>query len=85
MPVVLLGRLAVDQTAQGQGLGETLLLDALKRCLDLSQQLGVHAVEVVAIDSQAKAFYEKYGFVPLLDQELHLFLPLTTVAALLGT
>jgi GNAT superfamily N-acetyltransferase len=85
VPVVLLGRLAVDQSAQGQGLGETLLMDALKRCLDLSQQIGVHAVEVQAIDDSARAFYEKYGFVPLLDGALHLFLPLTTVETLLKT
>lgn len=79
VPVILLARLAVDQDVQGQGLGESLLLDALQRCLELADKLGIHAVEVDAIDQQAKAFYQKYGFVPLLDHELHLFLPVSTI------
>ncbi len=82
VPVVLLGRLAVDQEAQGQGLGRILLLDALRRYLALSAQLGVHAVEVVALDDSARAFYLKYGFVPLQDDPLHLYLPMATVEAL---
>jgi len=82
VPVVLLARLAVDQGAQGQGLGEALLMDALGRSLSLADELGVHAVEVDAIDPQAKAFYEKYGFVPLPDRATHLYLPMATVARL---
>ena len=82
VPVALLGRLAVDRQAQGQGLGEALLMDALKRCLELSEQLGIHAVEVHAIDSRARTFYEHYGFVPLLDQEFHLHLPISTIRSL---
>ena len=85
VPVALLGRLAVDQTSQGQGLGEWLLMDALRRCLELADQLGIFAVEVVAIDTEAKAFYLKYGFVPLADRELHLYLPMKTVAAVLSS
>lgn len=84
VPVVLLARLAVDQPAQGMGLGEVLLLDALQRSLDLSTGLGVHAVEVDAIDDAAAAFYSKYGFVPLLDEPLHLYLPISTIEDLLG-
>jgi GNAT superfamily N-acetyltransferase len=81
VPVVLLARLAVDQSTQGQGLGRVLLTDALRRCLALANQLGVHAVEVDAIDEQAKAFYEKYGFVALEDNPRHLYLPIATLAA----
>jgi GNAT superfamily N-acetyltransferase len=84
VPVVLLARLAVDQSAQGRGLGEGLLLDALQRTLDLSSGLGVHAVEVDALDDAAAAFYRKYGFTPLLDDPLHLYLPISTVEDLLG-
>jgi len=84
VPVVLLARFAVDTSAQGVRLGEGLLLDALQRALDLSSGLGVHAVEVDAIDDAAAAFYRKYGFVPLLDDPLHLFLPLATVEDLLA-
>ncbi|HZY86446.1 MAG TPA: GNAT family N-acetyltransferase [Gemmataceae bacterium] len=84
VPVALLGRLAVDQAAQGQGLGAELLMDALHRCLGLSQSLGLFAVEVVAIDDEAKRFYEKYDFLPLLDAERHLYLPMKTILAELG-
>ena len=84
VPVVLLARLAVDQCAQGKGLGEQLLLDAFQRSLDLSISLGVHAVEVVAINDAAAAFYGKYGFVPLLDEPLHLYLPIATIEGILG-
>jgi GNAT superfamily N-acetyltransferase len=78
-PVVLLARLAVDQTARGERLGEGLLLDACDRCLGLSEQVGIYAVLVHAKDEGARQFYLKYGFVPLVDQPLHLFLPITTI------
>lgn len=84
VPVVLLARLAVDQSAQGQKLGEGLLLDALQRVVDLAGGLGIHAVEVDAIDSHAARFYHKYGFTPLLDDPLHLVLPLSTIESLLN-
>jgi ribosomal protein S18 acetylase RimI-like enzyme len=79
VPVVLLGRLAVDRSVQGQGLGETLLLDALRRTSHISEQIGVCAVEVDAINDAAKRFYMKFGFVPLLDDERHLFLSMKKV------
>jgi GNAT superfamily N-acetyltransferase len=79
VPVVLLARLAVDQGAQGQGLGRLLLVDALERCLQLLHELGIHAVEVTALDEPAKTFYEKYGFVALGDNSFHLYLPIATI------
>jgi ribosomal protein S18 acetylase RimI-like enzyme len=79
VPVILLARLAVDQTVQGQRLGEILLLDALERCAALAVNLGVHAVEVQAIDAQARSLYEKYGFEALIDDQLHLILPIATI------
>ena len=84
VPVVLLARLAVDRSAQGRGVGEVLLLDALQRTLDLSSDLGVHAVEVDELDDAAAAYYRKYGFTPLLDDPLHLYLPVSTVKDVLG-
>ena len=54
IPVVLLGRLAVERSAQGQGLGEHLLFDALRRVSQVSQQIGIRAVEVDAIDDRAQ-------------------------------
>jgi GNAT superfamily N-acetyltransferase len=82
IPVVLLGRLAVDQSMQRQRLGELLLIDALRRSRHLANQIGVRAVEVDAIDDTAKAFYLKYGFVPLLDNPSHLFLPMQVIRKL---
>ena len=79
VPVVLLARLAVDQSVQGKGLGEGLFLDALQWTLDLSAGLGVHAVEVDALNDTATRFYRKYGFTPLVDDPLHLYLPIATV------
>jgi GNAT superfamily N-acetyltransferase len=85
VPVILLARLALDQSVQGQGLGGFLLIDALRRCLALAEQLGVHAVEVDATDDQARAFYQRYGFAPLQDDPLHLFLPIATVQDAFGS
>lgn len=79
VPVVLLGRLAVDRTHQGQGLGEYLLLDALGRVSHISRQIGVRAVEVHAIDDNARKFYRKYGFISLHDDLNHLYLPMHVV------
>jgi len=84
VPVILLARLAVDQSAQGKRLGEGLLLDALQRSLDLSGNLGAYAVEVDALDDSAVTFYLKYGFAPLLDNPKHLYLPLATIDKVLG-
>jgi GNAT superfamily N-acetyltransferase len=79
VPLVLLARLAVDQTVQGCGLGEALLVHALKQCLQLAEKLGIHGIEGDAIDVSAAAFSTKYGFTPLLDQPLHLYLPVATI------
>lgn len=82
IPVVLLGRLAVDKSVQGQGLGAFLLIDALRRAVHISDQIGIRAVEVDAIDQSARTFYLKYGFVPLRDDEFHLFLPIRVIRKL---
>ena len=82
VPVMLLGRLAVDRSVQGQGLGAYLLVDALRRAEYLSKHVGVRAVEVHAIDNGARAFYLKYGFMELRDDPHHLFLPVAVIRAL---
>lgn len=74
VPVACLGRLAVTQAAQGKNLGKDLLLDALRRCGKQSAEIALFAVEVEAIDETAKNFYLKYGFAPLADDPLHLYL-----------
>lgn len=82
VPVVLLGRLAVDRSAQRQGLGGLLLVDALSRTVHLADQLGIRAVEVDAIDENARRFYLHYGFRSLKDDPRHLFLPLHEIRKL---
>jgi ribosomal protein S18 acetylase RimI-like enzyme len=82
MPAALLGRLAVDSRHQGQHLGEHLLLDAMKRVLALSKELGTLVLVVDAKDEQAAAFYAKYDFIPFPTQPLRLFLPIKTIAQL---
>ncbi|EDQ4901691.1 GNAT family N-acetyltransferase [Salmonella enterica] len=63
VPVVLLGRLAVDECAQGHSFGKWLLNDAVTRISNLADQVGIKAIMVHAIDEQAKTFYEYFGFV----------------------
>ncbi|HRD84299.1 MAG TPA: GNAT family N-acetyltransferase [Rubrivivax sp.] len=82
--VTLLGRLAVDQSARGQGLGEHLLLDALSRSLTHADQIAAMAVVVEAKNEAAAAFYRHYGFASLQAQPSRLFVPMRLVAQLLG-
>ncbi|HTU16994.1 MAG TPA: GNAT family N-acetyltransferase [Gemmataceae bacterium] len=84
LPTVHLGRLAVDQSHQGQRLGETLLFHFLRSALDVANTIGVYAVDVRATDEKARAFYLKYGFLALQDMPLHLFLPMKTVEQMFG-
>lgn len=84
VPVVLIGRLAIDRSVQGQGLGGILLADALRRCAGLSDDLGIQAVEVHALDDEARRFYEHYGFISLLDDVRHLYLPVATIRSVFG-
>jgi predicted GNAT family N-acyltransferase len=81
VPVVLIGRLAVDQSVHGKGLGGLLLRDALARSLEVSERLGIHAVVVDALDAVAKTFYERFGFLELTDHPMRLFLPISTIRA----
>jgi GNAT superfamily N-acetyltransferase len=82
IPVILLRRLAVDKTVQAQGLGERLLMDALRRADHISRHIGVRAVEVHAMDDAARRFYLKYGFISLRDDLHHLFLSMQVVRQL---
>lgn len=78
-PVILLGRLARDQTEKGKGLGEHLLLDALFRAFTISEKsIGAMAVVVDPINDYAVKFYEKYGFEQLPDSG-KMFLSMNTV------
>jgi predicted GNAT family N-acyltransferase len=79
IPCVLLGRLAVDMRYRGMGLGGDLLLSALKKCVHLSDSLGVAFVVVDAKDDTAKAFYQYYGFHALQSDPMRLCLPISSI------
>lgn len=79
IPAALIGRLAVDKFCQGQGLGTELLVNALLRIVKASEEIGIYAVRVDAIDDKAKQFYLKHEFIPFIDNSLSLFFPLQTI------
>ena len=82
LPVTLLGRLAVDKKHKGKGHGESLLMDALKRCFEISRSsIGSMAVIVDPIDENAQIFYLKYGFIQLPDSG-KMFLPMDIISEL---
>ena len=81
IPVMVLGRLAVDNQAQGIKLGAALLQDAVNRAVAVSQNTGVRALLVHALHARAKEFYEHYGFQESPLQPLTLMLRLSVVEA----
>ena len=74
IPVAHIGRLAVDLSERGQGLGEHLLMHALEQIHRVSNIVPIFAVEVRAKDERAAAFYERYGFRRAQDDGLFLYL-----------
>lgn len=64
IPVMVLGRLAIDKAYQAKGLGRALLRDAILRTLQAATIGGIRAILVHAISDDAKRFYERYGFAP---------------------
>lgn len=62
IPVVVLGRLAIDRSLQGRGIGRALVRDALLRVAQASEAIGIHSVLVHALSEQARAFYLAVGF-----------------------
>ncbi len=85
IPALLIGKLAVDNSVQGRGLGGELLVDALLRAVRASSEIGVFAVRVDAIDLVAKKFYLRYEFISFQDKELSLFLPMKTIVNEFGS
>lgn len=82
LPVTLLGRLAVDRSAGGQGVGEFLLVDALRRSLEAAQQIAAMVVIVDAKNERAESFYRHFDFQPFQQTPLRLFLPMAQIAKL---
>jgi GNAT superfamily N-acetyltransferase len=85
IPVALLARLAVDRRRQGEGLGRSLLLDALRRVIRASDELAVRAITVDAIDARAAAFYGHFGFEPSPLAPGTLMVPLEAARQVLGS
>jgi GNAT superfamily N-acetyltransferase len=85
VPVFRLGRLAVDRSMQGQGLGGDLLLASGERALAVASQVGGVALAIDAKDDKAARWYERFGALPLLDDPLKLILPLGIVADAIRT
>ena len=84
VPATLLGRLALSEDFRGLGLGELLLMNALKQALAGSYQIASAAVVVDAKDEPARKFYLHYNFIPLSSQPNRLFCPMKTIEELFG-
>lgn len=81
IPVVILGRLAVDVNHRGAGVGSHMLSDAIARTVRGAESIGVRALLVHALDGRARDFYLHYGFAPSPTNDLHLYLLLKDVGA----
>lgn len=84
IPIIILGRLAVDRSVQSRGLGRVLLRDAVERAVNVSESLGSAALVIHARDDAARRFYRRN--IDLLESPidpLHLILPITAAAAIL--
>jgi len=76
IPLVILARLAVDLDYQGQGLGFSMLQDAIRRTIAIADQAGIRALLTHPIDAVAEAFYRCFGFesTPAHERQLILLL-----------
>jgi len=77
LPVTLLGRLARDSKYKGDGIGEILLADALRRAYQASATIGAWAVVTDPINDKARVFYSSFGFIPL--ESGRMFIPMETI------
>jgi GNAT superfamily N-acetyltransferase len=84
VPILLLARLAVALSAQGQGVGKALLRDAMQRTLQAADIAGIRAFAVHAKDAEARSFYEKFDFIPSPADPMHLFILLKDVRRILS-
>jgi len=79
LPCVVVGRFAVDQAAQGQGVGKVLLAHALKQVSKVAQIIGVNFVVIHAKDQKAMKFYQRFGFISLTSNPLTLIYPVNEI------
>jgi predicted N-acetyltransferase YhbS len=79
VPVTKLARLAVAKRSQYQGLGSHMIMNAMERVVAVSKNLGFVGFFVDAKDENVGEYYKRFGFIPLPDTPLKLFLPLKTI------
>jgi GNAT superfamily N-acetyltransferase len=85
VPGAKLARLAVDRRWQRRGLGGQLLVDIMARTAAVAETVGIVALFVDAKDGAAANYYKQFGFLPMADTVLHLFLPMATLRQALGS
>lgn len=78
-PAAKLARLAVAKHIQKKGLGTRMMLDAMEKILQVAEHLGIIGFFVDAKDDGAAMYYKQFGFIPLPDNPLELFLPIATI------
>lgn len=83
LPILLLGRLAIDKKYQGQGIGNSLLRDAMLRAIHVSQDAGIFAILIHALSDNAKKWYLSRGFVESPLQPMTLMMTLETIKSIL--
>lgn len=85
IPVYVLAQLAVDKSFQGQSLGKIALINSLEYIWNVNQHMSAYAVVVDCLNDDAQAFYSKYGFQVLCqnNSKVRMFMPMSTVGLLL--
>ncbi len=83
LPVLLLGRLAVDKRCHNQGIGQALLRDAMLRAVNVASEAGVFALLVHALSDAARQFYLSRGFVESPLQPMTLLMTIETIRSIL--
>lgn len=84
IPAVMLARLAIDKSQQGNGYGTLMLMDVIRRCALVGMSAGTYAIVVDAKDEAAQRFYERFGFMAITDRPLTLYLPIETALSLVN-
>jgi GNAT superfamily N-acetyltransferase len=84
VPVILLSRLAIDRKEQKTGLGKHMLRDAITRCVQAADIVGVRAMLVHALHDEARSFYQHFDFEPSPTDPLHLLLLIKDAHAFIG-
>lgn len=83
LPVLILGRLAIDKKYHNQGLGSALLRDAMMRSVHVAEDAGVFAILIHSLREQAKRFYLSRGFIESPIDSMILFMTLETIRSIL--